>query len=152
MATSLKVSRSKVGTAGQEANMGMLLGVVFLLMALLQLVGFSGLKDWLSAIGFTSTATWAAIIVIVEIVASLGFFKLALPPVAKMASWAFAIVASGFWFVENIRLVSDGVASNLTSSGFFGKYLQQSPSWWTVIEATVLVFWTLYALGLAKEE
>ena len=153
-ATSLKVSRSSVSdmSLGNQTNMGMLLGVLFLVMALLQLVGLSGLKDWLAAIGFTSEASWAAIIIIVEIIAALGFFKLALSPMVKTLTWACALVASGFWFIENVRLISVGTTSQLTSSGFFGKYLQQSPGWWTVIEVTILLFWTLYALGIDKEK
>jgi len=153
MATNLKVRRSTVsGSANNQAmNMGMLLGIVFAVMIILQLIGFSGFKDWLTAIGFTSASSWAVIIIIVEVLGALSFFKLALPPIAKMVSWAAALVTGLFWFVENIRLVSDGTGTQLTSSGFFGKYLQQSPGWWTVIEVSIFLFWILYSLGFEKD-
>lgn len=151
-ATSLKVKRSTVSDMSMGGDgLTMLLGLIFVLMILLQLIGFGGLRDWLEAIGFTSASTWAAIIIIVEAIGALSFFKVVLPPVGKMASMGAAVVTAGFWFVENVRLVSDGVASNLTSSGFFGKYLQQTPGWWTIIEVSIFLFWVLSALGMNKE-
>jgi hypothetical protein len=152
-AANVKVSRSTVSNvrAGQQFDMGMLLGVVFLVMALLQLISFSSLKTWLLTIGFSGESAWATVIIIVEIVAALSLIRIALPSMARSLSWACAILAGGFWFVENLRLVSDNMAQ-VTNSGFFGKYLQQTPGWWTVIEAGIFLFWILYSLGLAKEE
>lgn len=153
MSAAVKVKRSKISNTnlGQQVDMSMLLAVVFLVMALLQLISFSAFRDWLSAAGFSATAAWAAVIVIVEVIAALGFVKLVLPPVAKMVSWISALAASGFWFYENLRLVSEGNTAHLASSGFFGKYLSQSPSWWTILEVSILLLWTLYAMQTVKE-
>src|SRR5579871_5557675 len=96
-ATSVKVKRSSVAdmSMGGSNSLTMVLGVIFLVMIVLQLIGFSGFKDWLSAVGFTSPASWAAIIVIVEALGMLSFFGMALPPMAKMVSRVFAVVTGG---------------------------------------------------------
>ena len=154
MSAAVKVKRSTVSSAniGQQLDMRMLLSVVFLVMALLQLISFSGFKDWFAAVGFSAPSAWAAVVVIVEIIAALGFVRLALPPMAKRLSWVCALLASGFWFFENVRLVSENMSPQLSSSGFFGKYLAQSPSWWTILEASILLLWALYALGINDEK
>lgn len=134
----------------QQWNLTGLLGVVLIVMAILQLIGFSDFKDWIDSIGLSGPAVWAVVIIIAEVAAAVGFFKLRLSFGLRMLSAWLAILVSGFWFVENLRLVSEGKAGHVANSGFFGKYLHQSPSWWTVIEVTVLLFWVVYSLELTK--
>ena len=150
-AKGVSVKRSTVSKGtNQRVDAVMLLGVVFLVMALLQVISFGSFKDWFAAVGFSSPATWAVVILLLEVIAGVGFLKIALPPMAKKVSRICAILASGFWFIENIRLVSD-TTTQYTSSGFFGKYLSQTPGWWTVIEVTILLVWTIYALDATKD-
>ena len=131
-------------------NVSGLLGVVFVVMALLQVISFSDFKDWLSGIGIDSPAVCAVVIIIAELIAGIGFFKLRLSSFFRWVSGGLAILAVGFWFVENLRLVSDGMAGQLDNSGLFGRYLPQSPGWWTVLEVTILLFWVIYALTAMK--
>lgn len=131
-------------------NVAGLLGVVFVVMAVLQAIGFSDFKDWLDAIGLGSPATWAVGLIIAELLAAVGLFRLKLPKIVAMLSALAAILVAGFWFIENIRLVSQAASGELTNSGFFGKFLHQSPGWWTVIEVTVFLFWVIYSVQLTS--
>lgn len=134
----------------RQWNMSSLLGVVLLVMAVLQAIGFSAFKDWLGDAGFSANSFWAAVIIVAEVWGAIGFFKLKLNGVFRWASNLMALLVSGFWFIENLRLVSAGASADLANSGLFGKYLPQHPGWWTVIEVTVLFFWVVYTLELAK--
>ena len=143
------------GTSAQPSltdgqwNMAMAAGVILMVMAVLQVIGFSDFKDTLNGIGLTSNpALWAVLILVAEVWGALGFFKIRLNNLGRMLSGLFALSVSFFWFYESLKLVSEGLAGQLTNSGFFGKYLQQSPGWWTVLEASVFLFWILYVVKL----
>lgn len=134
----------------QQWNMSSLLGIVLIVMAVLQIISFAAFKNWLGDVGFSGTAVWAAVIIIAELWGAAGFFKLKLNPVFRWASNLMAVLASGFWFVENLRLVSAGASAELANSGLFGRYLPQHPGWWTVIEVSILLLWVVYSLEVAK--
>lgn len=129
-----------------------LLAVIFLVMTVLQIASFNDFKSALSGLGITtSPETWAFIVVVAEVWAALGFLKVRLNGLIRFFSAVFAILASGFWFVESLQAVTSPTASGLTNNGFFGKYLTQTPGWWTVVEASVLLFWVVYSLRLARK-
>ena len=132
----------------REWNITGLVGVVLIVMALLQAIGFTDFKDYLESIGLGSPVVWAVGIIVAELWAASNFFKLPLMTGFRIVGALLAIGVAGFWFVQNIRLVSEGAAGELSSSGFFGKFLEQSPGWWTVIEVTALLFLVVYGLGL----
>ncbi|HSX17777.1 MAG TPA: hypothetical protein VLE51_00240 [Candidatus Saccharimonadales bacterium] len=132
----------------QQWNMTGLLGVILIVMAILQLIGFSDFKDWLDSVGLGAPTVWAIAIVVAEIWVGLTFFKLKLMNGFRVIGAWLAVLVSGFWFIETLRLVSEGAGGQLTNSGFFGKYLHQSPGWWTVLEASILLFWVAYSLRL----
>ncbi len=132
----------------REWNLTSLLGVILIVGAILQVIGFSDFKDWLGSIGLESPTTWAVVLVIAEVWAAVGFFKLKLMRGFRLISSVLAVLVAGFWFIENLRLVAQVNAGELNSSGFFGKYLHQTPSWWTVLEVTIFLFWTIYAVKL----
>ena len=134
----------------QEWNMTMLLGVVFIATAILQLISFSDFKDALGALGIPSPATWGAVIVLAELWASANFFKLPLSMLFRMFSSILALTVSGFWFFETLRLVAASSSATVTNTGFFGRFLSQSPGWWTVIETTIVLFWTFWAVNLTQ--
>ncbi len=138
--------------SNQQWNVTGLLGVVLIVMAILQVIGFSDFKDWFDSLGFGAPSLWAVVLIVAEVWAALGFFKLKLMNGFRAISMILAILVGGFWFVENLRLVSEGKAGQLMNSGFFGKYLHQSPGWWTVIEVTVFLFWIVYSLRLTWPE
>jgi hypothetical protein len=134
----------------QQWYLTSLVGVVFLVMALLQLIGFSDFKNWLESIGISAATECAVVLIVAEVLASLAFFRIPLMAGLRMLAAWLAILAGGFWFIENLRLVSDGKAGQLSSSGFFGKYLNQSPGWWTVIEVTIFLFLVVWSLYLTR--
>lgn len=125
-------------------------GVVLLVMALCQIISFNDFSDVLTGLGLDGSNVWAAVIIVAELWGSAMFFKIRLSNPFKMVSALMAFVASGFWFIMNINLVSDGLSSSAENSGYFGRFLAQGPGWWTVIEATVLLLWVLYGLDLMR--
>jgi hypothetical protein len=127
------------------------LGVIFLLAALLQAISFGDFENWLESLGLGSSVLWAVGLIIAEVWAALGFFRLPLMKgFRKISSW-LAILVSGFWFIQTLRLVSDGAAGNLQSSGYFGGFIEQTPSWWTVIGITIVLLLTAYSLRLTDK-
>jgi hypothetical protein len=138
--------------SSKQWNLTSLLGVVLIVMAILQIIGFSDFKDWLDNVGFGSTTVWAVVLIIAEVWAALGFFKLKLMRGFRLISGWLAIFVAGFWFIENLRLVSEAKSGEVASSGFFGNFLNQSPGWWTVIEVMIFLFWVIYALRLTWSE
>lgn len=145
---------SKMPTlADWQWNLSSLLGIVLLVMAILQVIGFSDFKTVLATIGLSSSpALWAILIIIAEVWGALGFFKIRLNYMGRTLSHFFAASASGFWLYQNLKLVSEGAAGQLPNSGFFGKYLQQSPGWWTVVEASIFLFLVLYVLSAVNNK
>lgn len=124
-----------------------LLGVIFLVMAILQLISFADFRDSLSNMGLSGASTWAAVIIMAELWGAAGFFKIRLSHLFRVVSGSLAVLVSLFWFVENLQLISSGYVTD-QSSGLFGRFLSQTPGWWTAIEVTILLFWTMYAVTL----
>ena len=138
-------------TDRQWSNVSVL-GVVLLVMAAAQLIGFSEFRSWFVDINVGPETAWAVGLIAAEVWAGLSFLKLRLTSAFRLVGTGLALAVAGFWFVENLQLISGGAASTLTNSGFFGKYFAQAPGWWTAIEASVLVLWTLYAVNLVKNK
>ena len=135
----------------QWNNIG-LLGIVFLAMAVLQLWSFSNFKDLLTSSGISGAASWAVVIVLVETLAAIGLFKIGLSYIARIITATAVVLTSGFWFIETIRLVNGSYVDTLKNSGYFGRFLQQAPGWWTILEATILLAWSMYAVNLFKDD
>jgi len=125
-----------------------LLGLVLLVMAILQIIGFTDFRDWLAEVGFAGPSVWAAIIILAEIWGAVTMFKIRLSNLFRWVGGVLAVAVAGFWFYENLRVVGNGINEIVDSSGLFGKYLTQRASWWTILEVTVLLFWTIYAVTL----
>jgi hypothetical protein len=136
----------------QQWNVLGLAGIIFFAMAILQLASFNDFKAWLDSIHLGQPQIWAVGLILAELWASVGFFKVRLSPLFRMVSATLALLVSGFWFLQNIRLVSDGASGVLQSSGFFGRFLTQTPSWWTVLEAGLFFFLVLHCLSLVKDD
>lgn len=137
--------------SAQDWNMTMALGVVFVAMAVLQIASFNDFKDVLNAtFGLSGSTSWAVVLILAELWAAVAFFKLRLSALFRMFSSVFAILVSGFWFFENVRLVASDTTIQAANSGFFGRFLAQQPGWWTVIEVTIVLFWTLGAVEMTR--
>lgn len=126
-----------------------LLGLVFLVMGLLQLISFEDFRDALTAMGVEPSGTWAAAVIFAEFFAAAGLFKLRLSYLFRAFSGSLAMLASGFWFVTIAQAISGGL-ENLPNTGLFGRFLTQSPGWWTLIQATLLVLFSMYAVALTR--
>jgi hypothetical protein len=125
-------------------------GGVLLVAAILQLISFSDFRDNLNDMGLPGPTTWAVCIVLAEILGAAVFFRLRLSYLFRSVSAALAVLVAGFWFVEHLQLISNGQAEQMTSSDFFGRFLPQSPSWWTVIEVTALLLLIVWVLDLSR--
>lgn len=125
-----------------------IIGLVLLTMAILQLVSFADFRDALEATGLTGPTTWAVCVIVAELWGAAGFFQLPLSYGFRMVSNSLAVLVALFWFINNLQLVTS--ASSVTNSAFFGRFLAQEPSWWTVIEVTVLLFAVLYKVELIR--
>ena len=123
---------------------------VLVVMAVLQIISFSKFENWLSSIGVGWQAGVAVILIIAELWGALSLLRVPLHAAIRFVGVGLAVLVIGFWFVENLYLVSNSPVGQLANSGYFGKYLSQSPGWWTVIEATVALFWVVYAAELVK--
>lgn len=126
-----------------------LLGAVFLVMGVLQLISFEDSRDALTSMGVEPSGTWAAAVIFAELFAAAGLFKLRLSYLFRVFSGSLALLASGFWFVTISQAIAGGL-DNLQSTGLFGRFLTQSPGWWTLIQATMLVLFSMYAVALTR--
>jgi hypothetical protein len=123
---------------------------ILAVMAILQIVSFGTFKDWLNQVGVGWSAAVAVILIIAELWGALSLLRIPMNIMWRSAGVLLAVLATGFWFIYAVYLVSSTMASQVTSSGYFGKYLNQSPGWWTVIEASIALFWLVYAAELLK--
>ena len=137
-------------TSRQWAIMNVL-GLIFLVMAIFQLLSISDFRDGLANLGIAEPGFWAVAIILGEFWAAASFFKLRLSYAFRLMSGAAALLVAGFWFVANIQVLANGFGDALASSYFFGGYLNQAPGWLTVIEASLLLFATLYAANLSSQ-
>jgi hypothetical protein len=122
---------------------------VLAVMAILQAISFGKFKDWIEGVRIGWPAVVAVVIILAELWGAICLLRLPLSPVVRFMGVALAVLVSGFWFVENLYVTSAS-SGQLPSSAFFGKYLSQSPGWWTVLEVSLLLFWVIYAAELLK--
>ncbi len=123
---------------------------VLAVMAVLQIISFGKFKDWLDSINVGWPAVVAVVLIIAELWGAVSLLRVPLNNMIRFVGVSLAVLASGFWFIETLYLVSSGSAGRLANSGYFGKYLSQTPGWWTVIEVTILLYWLVYAAELIK--
>lgn len=123
---------------------------VLAVMAILQIISFGHFKDWLDEVRIGWSAGVAVILIIAELWGAVSLLRVPLNAAFRYIGIVLAVLVSGFWFVENLQLAANGGAGQLPNSGFFGKYLAQSPGWWTVLEVTIMLFWVIYSAELFK--
>jgi hypothetical protein len=131
-------------------NMLALPAVVLAVMAVLQIISFGKFKDWVDEIRVGWPAVVAVAIIVAELWGALSLLQINMNSMMRFLGVSLAVLVSGFWFIENLQVASSGGAGQLPNSGFFGKYLSQSPGWWTIVEVTILLFWIVYAAELLK--
>lgn len=134
---------------GAQWNLLAIPAAVLAVMAILQIISFGRFKDWIDSINIGWPVAVAVVIIVAELWGAISLLRI--PMHAMMRFWgiALAVIVSGFWFVENLYLASSS-GGQLPTSGFFGKYLNQQPGWWTVVEISLMLFWIVYAAELLK--
>ncbi|MBA3757543.1 hypothetical protein H0X09_01640 [Candidatus Saccharibacteria bacterium] len=133
----------------QEWVMANLLGGLFILTALLQLISFGEFADILKPMGLPGPGVWAAAAIGAELLAAASLFRLKLSYLFRLVAGASALLVSGFWFVLSAQNLATG-REQLPSSGLFGGFFNQSPGWWVIVEVTVLMFSTIYVVALTR--
>jgi len=124
--------------------------IALAVMAVLQIISFGKFKDWLDSIRVGWPAAVAVVLIIAELWGAASLLQLNWNRMVRFIGLTLAVLVSGFWFIENLQLAANGGAGQLPNSGFFGKYLTQSPGWWTILEVSILLFWVIYAAELLK--
>lgn len=122
---------------------------VLAVMAILQIISFGGFRDWLDSVRIGIPTVTAILIIIAELWAAAGLLRIPMNAALRFTGLTLAVLVVGFWFIENLYFATS-TGGQLPSSGYFGKYLNQQPGWWTVIEATIMLFWVVYAAELLK--
>lgn len=141
-------ARTPEATAAQW-NLLAIPAAVLAVMAILQIISFGRFKDWLDSIRVGWPAVAAVIIIIAELWGAVSLLRVPMGAMWRFFGITLAVLAAGFWFIENLYLATSS-GGQLPSSGFFGKYLNQQPGWWTIIEMTIMLFWLVYAAELLK--
>ncbi len=125
-------------------------GAILIVMAVLQIISFTDYKNALRASGLHAAAVWGLVIIICELWGAVGFYKLRLSLGFRYVSYVLALFAVSFWFVDNLQWVTNN-SSGLPNSGFFGRFLTQTPGWWTVVQVSIFLFWVLYTIKLLRD-
>lgn len=125
--------------------------IILLVMAILQVIGFGSFKDWLKEIGVGWSVFVAIVVIIAEVWGALSLLQINMSKTLRAWGVAVGVLVSGFWFIETMQLATTGTSGQLPNSGFFGKYLTQTPGWWTVLEVAILLFWVVYSAELLKK-
>lgn len=123
---------------------------VLFVMAVLQVIGFGKFKDFLDTINVGWPVVVGIVVIIAEVWGAVSLLRVPMGGMLRFLGVALAVLVVGFWFIENLYLVTSEGARALQNSGYFGKYLSQTPGWWTVIEVSALLFWVVYAAELLK--
>jgi hypothetical protein len=126
-------------------------GIVLFVAAILQLASFADFVDALRSMGLPGPTAWAVCLIVAELWGAAGFFMWRLSIGFRLVAYTMALAAALFWFIESVQLVTNNVGSKLDSNGFFGSFLNQKPGCWTVLEATILLFWIIYSIGLMRD-
>ncbi|HET7827910.1 MAG TPA: hypothetical protein VFK97_03520, partial [Candidatus Saccharimonadales bacterium] len=111
--------------------------IVLAIMAILQLISFGRFKDWLDSAGVGWPTFVAVVVIIAELWGALSLLQVGLGRAWRWLGLTLAVLVSGFWFFENVTQLTNRHLTMIgDNSGFFGRYLSQTPGWWSVIEIT----------------
>ena len=137
------------GLNSAQWNLLAIPAAVLAVMAILQIISFGRFKDWLDSVRVGWPAVVAVVLIIAELAGAVSLLRIPMGAMWRFLGITLAVLVSGFWFVENTYFASSS-GGQLPTSGFFGKYLNQQPGWWTVVEVSILLFWIVYAGELLK--
>src|SRR3954465_8734849 len=104
-------------------NLLALPAAVLVVMAVLQIISFGKFKDWLDQIHIGAPAVVAVVIIIAELLGAISLLRVPMQGMLRYIGVSLAVLVSGFWFIENLYLVTSSLSHSLQNSGLFGKYL-----------------------------
>lgn len=124
-----------------------LLGLLLVAMALTQVISIQQFEDNFAFTGLTHTRPLAFILILGELWAAAGFFRLPLSWLFRKFSNGLAMLLGIFW----LGWICYSVTILFSfSSNFFGRFLRLSPSWIDVLAVGVIVLVMLYILEAMK--
>lgn len=123
---------------------------VLAVMAVLQIISFGRFKDWLDSIGVGWTAVVAVVLIIAELWGAVSLLRVPMSSMLRFLGLSLGVLAVGFWFIENLYVVSNGIADRIAGSDYFGRYLSQTAGWWTVIEVAIMLYLLVWAAEIIK--
>jgi len=116
--------------------LGGLVGTVLFVMAIAQILSVSDFESNFSLQGLSASRTAAFLIIVAELWAAAGLFKIKLSRLFRNFANGSALLVGLFWFIWNAYLL---VSSFKFSTNFFGGFTHQVPGIWSLIESLVLV-------------
>lgn len=122
---------------------------VFFVMAILQAISFTAFRNYLDGQRVGAPTLTGILLIIAGFWAAFSLLRLPLPYIFRSFGILLALLVAGFWFIENLFFTTSA-GGQLPNSGFFGKYLTQSPGWWTVLEVSIMLFLVIHAARLLK--
>lgn len=125
-----------------------LLGAVLIVTALIQLIGFAEFSDTLIAHGLPSASLWAFGLIVAELFAAAGFFKLRLSYLLRAVSGSLALLVAGFWFLIAAQSLATG--QKILPSGMVGSAIEQKPGLLTLLISALFLVWVMYGVALTR--
>jgi hypothetical protein len=122
---------------------------VLAVMAILQIISFGHFKDWLDSINIGWPVVVAVAIIVCELLGAFSLLRIPMSATLRFWGNVLAVLVTGFWLIENLYLATSS-AGQLPTSGYFGRYLNQQPGWWTIIEAAAMLFLVVWGTELFK--
>lgn len=123
---------------------------VLAVMAVLQIISFGSFKGWLVTVGVGWAAVVAVVLIILELWGAISLLRVPMSSMLRFWGLSLAVLAVGFWFIENLFVLSNGAADRVASSDYFGKYLVQTPGWWSVIEVAIMLYLLIWAAEIIR--
>ena len=124
-----------------------LIGLLLLAMAITQIISIQQFEDNFALSGLTHTQPLAFILILGELWAAAGFFRLPLSWLFRKFSNGLAMLLGIFW----LGWICYSVTILFSySSNFFGRFLRLSPSWIEVLGVVVVVLVVAYVLEVMK--
>jgi hypothetical protein len=121
-----------------------LVGLVLILMAVAQILSIKDFEENFALQGFTETRLLSVIVILAELWAAAGLFKIRLSRLFRKVSNGAALLVGLFWFSWTAYSVTGLIHY---SGNFFGRFAGQLPGWVTIIETLVVVWLITYLVS-----
>jgi|GEM_PF-3710235 len=127
--------------SSRQWMLGGLVGIVLFIMAISQILTVSDFEANFSLQGLSASRAAAFLIIVGELWAAAGLFKIKLSRLFRNFANGSALLVGLFWFTWNAYLA---VSPFKFSTNFFGGYTHQVPGIWSLLESLLLVGALIY--------